>query len=137
MAFSPSGSISKEDLNEVNGLKIWFANTMEQIEEELKEVQNVHPIFYGHDNVFTEWHIWTSDGHRRNNYKTYNWDTDSCLEWSYQWFYMNWGWNGKWLASRPDDHPDNKNGWYASGVFQPTGSSTNYNNNLRMITGIR
>lgn len=87
--------------------------------------QGYPAIFYGHDNVFTEWHIWTSDGYSRHNYKSYNCDTDGCVEWHYSWFYMNWGWNG------------GANAWYASGVFQPNGSNSNYNNNLRMITGIR
>jgi hypothetical protein len=40
--------------------------------------------------------------------------------------YMNWGWNG------------NQNGWFSSGVFAPYGSGgSNYNNGLKMITGIR
>ncbi|PSL05745.1 hypothetical protein CLV48_103260 [Cecembia rubra] len=50
---------------------------------------------------------------------------------------MNWGWDGKIYEWADDNVSWNKNGWYASGVFQPTGSNTNYNNNLRMITGIR
>nr|WP_170068995.1 C10 family peptidase [Cecembia rubra] len=102
------------------------------------ELSQEYPaIFYGHDNIFTEWHIWTSDGYRRHNYKSYNCDTDSCAEWHYSWFYMNWGWDGKIYEWADDNVSWNKNGWYASGVFQPTGSNTNYNNNLRMITGIR
>lgn len=87
--------------------------------------QGYPAIFYGYDNVFTEWHIWTSDGYRRHNYKSYNCDTDGCVEWHYSWFYMNWGWNS------------GANAWYASGMFQPNGSNSNYNNNLRMIIGIR
>lgn len=47
---------------------------------------------------------------------------------------MNWGWNGENVV---DPDVNNKNGFYASGVFQPKNSNTNYNNNLRMITGIR
>lgn len=102
------------------------------------ELSQEYPaIFYGHDNIFTEWHIWTSDGYRRHNYKSYNCDTESCAEWHYSWFYMNWGWDGKIYEWADDNVSWNKNGWYASGVFQPTGSNTNYNNNLRMITGIR
>lgn len=89
------------------------------------EISQGYPaIFYGGDNLL-QWHIWTSDGYRTHNYKSYNCDTDSCVEWHFSYFYMNWGWDG------------GANAFYASGVFQPNGSSRNFNNDLRMITGIR
>jgi hypothetical protein len=87
--------------------------------------QGYPAIFYGHDGLF-EWHIWTCDGYRTNTYKTYDCDLDACYQWSYSYFHMNWGWNGI------------QNGWFSSGVFSPYGSSgANYNNGLKMITGLR
>jgi hypothetical protein len=87
--------------------------------------QGYPAIFYGRDSLL-EWHIWTSDGYKNHNYKAYDCDLDGCLEWSYSWYFMNWGWNG------------GQNGWFASGVFAPYGSGgSNYNNGLKMITGIR
>ncbi len=87
--------------------------------------QGYPAIFYGHDGLF-DWHIWTSDGFKEHTYRAYDCDLDDCMEWSYSWYYMNWGWNG------------NQNGWFSSGVFAPYGSGgSNYNNGLKMITGIR
>lgn len=84
--------------------------------------QGFPAIFYGHDGLF-QWHIWTCDGFKQHNYKAYDCDIDGCIEWSYTWYYMNWGWDG------------GSNGWFASGVYSP--GSSNYNNGLKMITGIR
>lgn len=89
-------------------------------------------IFYGRDSLL-EWHIWTSDGYKTHNYKAYDCDLDGCMEWSYTWYYMNWGWNN----SNLNGNPQTSNGFYSSGVFTPYGSSSSYNNNLKMITGIR
>jgi hypothetical protein len=87
--------------------------------------QGYPAIFYGRDSLL-EWHIWTSDGYKQHSYKAYDCDLDGCMEWSYTWYFMNWGWDG------------GQNGWFSSGVFAPYGSSgSNYNNNLKMITGIR
>ncbi|MEP0713082.1 MAG: C10 family peptidase [Algoriphagus sp.] len=87
--------------------------------------QGYPAIFYGRDSLL-EWHIWTSDGYKTHNYKAYDCDLDGCMEWSYTWYFMNWGWNGS------------QNGWFSSGVFAPYGSGgSNYNNSLKMITGIR
>jgi hypothetical protein len=58
------------------------------------------------------------------------------MEWSYTWYFMNWGWNDSDL--NPNDGVYlNSNGYYSSGVFTPFGSTSNYNNGLKMITGIR
>lgn len=87
--------------------------------------QGYPAIFYGRDNLFA-WHIWTSDGYRQHNYKAYDCDLDGCMEWSYTWYFMNWGWDGA------------QNGWFSSGVFAPYGSGgVNFNNGLKMITGLR
>ncbi|EPA00297.1 hypothetical protein A33Q_0168 [Indibacter alkaliphilus LW1] len=104
------------------------------------EISQGYPaIFYGRDNLL-QWHIWTSDGYRTHNYKSYNCDTDSCVEWHFSYFYMNWGWNGQ-NTTNPNiiNNPnyDSHNGFFGSGVFQPNGSNTSYNNDLKMITGIR
>lgn len=90
------------------------------------EIYQGYPaIFYGHDGLF-EWHIWTCDGFKRHNYRSYDCGIDGCMEWSYSWYFMNWGWSGS------------QNGWFSSGSFAPYGSSgDNYNNGLKMITGIR
>lgn len=79
LAFSPQGSISVEDLREVNGLKLWFANTMEQIEDDLKEVGSVHPIVYG------EWKKYTEDFDPRSRI----WDYSSAISYNtncYEWY---------------------------------------------------
>lgn len=81
-------------------------------------------IFYAADAI-TNWHIWICDGFIRNNYSQYNCNTGYCDSWSYTYFHMNWGWSGA------------SNGWYASGNFVPNGTSLNYNNQLKMIKGIR
>jgi hypothetical protein len=87
--------------------------------------QGYPAIFYGHDDL-NEWHIWTCDGFKQHTYKSYDCGLDGCMEWSYTWYNMNWGWNG------------NQNGWFSSGVFAPYGSGgSNYKNGLKMITGIR
>ncbi|WP_409681995.1 C10 family peptidase [Algoriphagus aquaeductus] len=87
--------------------------------------QGYPAIFSGYDNL-DQWHRWTCDGFKQHNYKAYDCDIDGCVEWSYTWYYMNWGWNGS------------SNGWFGSGNFAPNGSlGPNYNNGLKMITGIR
>ncbi|MHA7131060.1 Spi family protease inhibitor [Algoriphagus namhaensis] len=98
--------------------------------------QGYPAIFYGHDGLF-EWHIWTSDGYKRHNYSSYDCDMDSCMEWSYTWYFMNWGWNNADYIPPYDDNKNTTNGYYGSGVFIPYGTSSNYNNGLKMITGLR
>lgn len=104
LAYSSEGELNPEDFEEVNG----------------------------HDGLF-EWHIWTCDGYKRNNYRSYDCDLDGCMEWSFTWYFMNWGWNDK---TNPGE-TKSTNGYYSSGVFIPYGSSKNYNNGLKMITGLR
>lgn len=94
--------------------------------------QGYPAIFYGRDNLL-EWHIWTCDGFKQHNYKAYDCDIDGCVEWSYTWYFMNWGWNDK---TNPGE-TRSTNGYYSSGVFTPYGSTSSYNNNLKMITGLR
>ncbi|MCE7053103.1 C10 family peptidase [Algoriphagus sp. AGSA1] len=87
--------------------------------------QSYPAIFYGHDNILSEWHIWNCDGYNENTYSSYNCDTHRCDIMIYTHYYMNWGWNG------------GANGWYAAGVYTPSGSSNNYSSGLKMISGIR
>lgn len=109
----------------------------------MNELYQGYPaIFYGHDNIFNEWHIWASDGFNKNNYQVFDCDTQGCYEWSYTWFFMNWGWSD---PSYNESEPYNTsgsmgsiNGYYASGNFSPNKKSFNFQNtSLRMITGIR
>ncbi|WP_297338580.1 C10 family peptidase, partial [Algoriphagus sp.] len=101
------------------------------------ELLNGYPaIFYGYDDI-DEWHIWTCDGYKRNNYRSYDCDLDGCMEWSYTWYFMNWGWDNDDLTPPTNDGINTTNGYYSSGVFSPYGSSKNYNNGLKMITGLR
>lgn len=44
-----------------------------------------------------------------------------------------WGWNDKTNSGETRS----TNGYYGSGVFTPFGSTSTYNNNLKMITGLR
>ena len=97
--------------------------------------QGYPAIFYGQDGLF-EWHIWTSDGFKTHNYKSYDCDRDGCMEWSYTWYFMNWGWNDNDLNSN-DGVYLSSNGFYSASVYTPYGSTSNYNNGLKMITGIR
>ncbi len=87
--------------------------------------QNYPIIFYAYDTI-VNWHIWVCDGFDQHNYSQYNCDTQQCDIWSYEYFYMNWGWNGS------------SNGWYAANNFVPNNSpGINYNSGLSMISGIR
>ena len=68
--------------------------------------------------------MWVCDGFDEHRYSQYNCDTESCDEWSYLYFFMNWGWNG--------------NAWYGVGNFSPNVPDTgNFNQNVHMISGIR
>jgi hypothetical protein len=46
LAYSSEGELNPEDFQEVNGLKVWYRETMAQIDRELKEIHSVHPIVY-------------------------------------------------------------------------------------------
>lgn len=46
LAYSSEGELNPEDFQEVNGLKVWYEQTMNQIDAELKTVESVHPIVY-------------------------------------------------------------------------------------------
>ncbi|WP_338222940.1 Spi family protease inhibitor [Algoriphagus confluentis] len=97
--------------------------------------QGYPAIFYGHD-ALDEWHIWTCDGFKRHNYRSYDCDLDGCMEWSYTWYFMNWGWNDNDLNLYNSD-TTTSNGYYSLGVYTPSQSSNTYNNGLKIITGIR
>lgn len=94
--------------------------------------QGYPAIFYGHD-ALNEWHIWTCDGFKQHNYKSYDCDRDSCMEWAYSWYFMNWGWNDKLNPGETRS----TSGYYSIGVYTPYGSTSTYNNGLKMITGLR
>lgn len=55
LAFSSEGELNLEDLEDVNGLSVWYKETMNQIEAELEGIENVHPI------VYNEWKNYTND----------------------------------------------------------------------------
>lgn len=97
------------------------------------EVYQGYPIiFYGY-NTITDWHIWLCDGFKRHDYSQYDCDTHACSTWSYEYFYMNWGWGLSGAANSGTTY----NGWYGSGNFTPNGTSYNFNSGLTMIKGIR
>jgi hypothetical protein len=82
---------------------------------------NSDPTFTGFDQ-----HIWVCDGFNEHRYSQYNCDTHQCDQWSYLYLFNNWGFNGS------------GNGWYATGDFRPNFPGIgNYNQNVRMISGIR
>lgn len=55
LAYSSAGELNLEDFQEVNGLKVWYEQTMSQIDTELKTVESVHPI------VYEEWKKYSSE----------------------------------------------------------------------------
>lgn len=78
----------------------------------------------------------TCDGFKRHNYKSYDCDLDGCMEWAYTWYFRNWAWNNSDLNPN-DTNYRTSNRYYSLGVYTPYGSTSNYNNGLKMITGLR
>jgi len=82
---------------------------------------NSDPYFTGFDQ-----HIWVCDGFDEHRYSQYNCDTHQCDELSFLYLYNNWGFSSR------------GNGWYGVSNFRPNFSGIgNYNQNVRMISGIR
>ncbi len=78
LAYSSKGELNPEDFQEVNGLKIWYQETMSQIDSELKEIESVHPI------VYEEWKKYSqefdSKGRILDNSIASNYNSN-CQEW--------------------------------------------------------
>jgi hypothetical protein len=78
-------------------------------------------ILYGHDDFFSEWHIWVCDGIRVDWLKSCN--GYQCMAYQYAKQYLRWGWNGLY------------DGWFVFGDYTP--GSDNFDGGLKMISGIR
>lgn len=88
-----------------------------------------HPlIFWGSTCLLclNDYHIWVCDGLEEHNYSEFSCETKQCNEWSYSFLHMNWGW---------EHDPDNFDGWYSFGAYNPDG--LDYNSNLHIMNGIR
>lgn len=78
LAYSSEGELNPEDFQEVNGLKVWYEQTMTQIDSELKTVESVHPI------VYEEWkkysHEFDPNGRILDETVAYNYNSN-CHNW--------------------------------------------------------
>uniref|UniRef100_UPI00260928E7 Spi family protease inhibitor n=1 Tax=Algoriphagus sp. TaxID=1872435 RepID=UPI00260928E7 len=77
LAYSTEGELKPEDFKNVNGLKVWYQETMKQIDAEIKEVRDVHPIVYNEWKKYTE--EFDPNGRIWNNEVAYNPNTN-CYE---------------------------------------------------------
>ena len=73
-------------------------------------------------NSYSDGHMWVTDGYKWNKSCMFN-EGNYVGFFVYQYFHMNWGWNGSW------------NGWYNAYNFNPGSNSYNYKN--KMIYNLR
>jgi hypothetical protein len=108
-----------------SGSRVNFSNSTNQVRNEL---MSGHPVIMDGTNEFLgfdNWHIWVIAGFQEtilHGVVELN-GAPTCMAWTYNMYYLNWGWEGK------------DNGWYAMGNF--TGNAQNYDTSLNVTLGMR
>jgi hypothetical protein len=78
LAYASEGELTAKNLEEVNGLKVWYQETMKQIDHELKEIKKVHPIVYNEWKKYAE--QYDPKGRIWDNAVAYN-PNSNCYAW--------------------------------------------------------
>ena len=108
-----------------SGKRSAFGNVYNEVRSEL---MGGHPVIMDGTNQFlgfNNWHIWVIAGIQEtilHGVVELN-GASTCMSWTYNWYYLNWGWKGS------------DNNWYALGNF--LGNGQNYDTSLNVTYGMR